>query len=36
MANKWTRSAVFRFYNAHPRNFNWSSSGFILELRCDG
>ena len=26
MANKWTRSAAFRFYNAHPRNANWSWS----------
>jgi len=26
MAKKWTRSAAFRFYNADPRNINWSWS----------
>jgi hypothetical protein len=26
MANKWTRTAAFRFFNTEPRNPNWSWS----------
>jgi hypothetical protein len=26
MADRWTRSAAFRFYNAKPSNLNWSWS----------